>query len=434
MKITGRTASDIFESIRREAHAGRLTAGQALPPVRELAERLAINRNTVASAYKKLVAAGIAETLGRNGTVIRPSARAGEQEGMPPGSPLVDLSGGNPDPVWLPDPLQALAASGYKPTLYGEPVLDPELEGLARQWLGPDRRGDYRLTLAHGAVDAIERLFSAYLVPGDKVAVEDPCFLGSLNTLRCAGLGAAPVAMDEHGMRPECLEAALAEGAQAVLCTPRAQNPTGCNLSGKRARELSRVLSHHPHVLVIEDDHFALLAQAPYFSIAPPSSARWALVRSVSKGLGPDLRIAFVASDADTAARLGMRLAPGTTWVSHLLQAAVRGLLGSELAMARIRAAGGVYAERREALIVALQAQGLAAQQPCDGLNVWVPLPARADASRVAQALAQTGWCVRAGNAFAVESVVPALRITVSTLDPAAATRFASRLACCLRE
>jgi DNA-binding transcriptional MocR family regulator len=83
-------------------------------------------------------------------------------------------------------------------------------------------------------------LFAAYLVPGDKVAVEDPCFLGSLNTLRCSGLGAAPVAMDEYGMRPEALEAALAEGAQAVLCTPRAQNPTGCNLSGKRARTQPR--------------------------------------------------------------------------------------------------------------------------------------------------------------------------------------------------
>lgn len=434
MKITGRTASEIFENIRREAHSGRLAAGQALPPVRELAERLAINRNTVAAAYKKLVAAGIAETLGRNGTVIRPSARAGEQEGMPPGSPLVDLSGGNPDPAWLPDPLRALTASGYKSTLYGEPVLDPELERLARQWLGPDRRDDYSLTLAHGAVDAIERLFSAYLVPGDKVAVEDPCFLGSLNTLRCAGLGAAPVAMDEHGMHPEALETALAEGAQAVLCTPRAQNPTGCNLSGKRARELSRVLARHPHVLVIEDDHFALLAQAPYFSIVPPTSTRWALLRSVSKGFGPDLRIAFVASDAGTAARLGMRLAPGTTWVSHMLQAAVRGLLGSELAMAHIRAAGEIYAERREALIAALRAQGLAAQQPCDGLNIWLPLPAGADASRVAQALAQLGWCVRTGDAFAVESDAPALRITVSTLESAAATRFASQLGRCLRE
>ncbi|WP_213152805.1 hypothetical protein [Pseudomonas aeruginosa] len=70
-------------------------------------------------------------------------------------------------------------------------------------------------------------------------------------------------------MRPQALEAALANGAQAVLCTPGAQNPTGCGLSERRARELRRVLARHPHVLVIEDDNFALLAEAPYFSIAP---------------------------------------------------------------------------------------------------------------------------------------------------------------------
>lgn len=434
MKITGNTASDIFESIRREARAGRLAPGRALPPVRELANRLEVNRNTVAAAYRKLVVAGIAETLGRNGTVIRPPARAGEQEGMPPGSALMDLAGGNPDSAWLPDPLQALAASGYQPTLYGAPVLDPELERLARQWLGPDCRNGCSLTLTHGAVDAIERLFVAYLVPGDRVAVEDPCFLGSLNTLRCAGLKAGPVAMDAQGMLPEALEAVLAAGAQAVLCTPRAQNPTGCSLTDRRARDLRRVLTRHPHVLVIEDDHFALLARSPYFSIVPPTTTRWALVRSVSKGFGPDLRMAFVASDQGTAARLGMRLAPGTTWVSHLLQAAVRELLASDGEMARIRAASETYALRREALIVALQAEGLAAQQPCEGFNVWLSLPEGTEAARVAQALARLGWCVRTGEVFAIASDVPALRITTSTLEPTDAARFASHLNRCVRE
>ena len=432
MKIAGSTASDIFESIRREAHAGRLAAGQSLPPVREVAARLEVNRNTVAAAYRKLVAAGIAETLGRNGTVIRPPTRLGEQEGRPPGSALTDLASGNPDPAWLPDPLQALSASGYRPTLYGQPMFDPALERLARQWLGPDCRDGDGLVLTHGAVDAIERLLAAYLVAGDKVAVEDPCFLGSLNILRGAGLEAAPVAMDAQGMRPQALEAVLTEGAQAVLCTPRAQNPTGCSLSAKRARELRRVLTRHPHVLVIEDDHFAPLAEAPYFSVAPVTTRRRALVRSVSKSLGPDLRLAFVVADADTAARLGARLAPGTTWVSHLLQAAVCGLLGSAAVTARIHAARGAYALRRQALIDALRAQGLAAQQPCDGFNVWVPLPAGTDAARVAQALAQRGWCVRTGEAFSIASTALALRVTVSTLEPAQATRFAAQLRACL--
>ena len=427
-KITGSTASAIFESIRREAHAGRLVAGQSLPPVRDMAERLRVNRNTVAAAYKKLVAAGIAETLGRNGTVIRPAARQGEQEGLAPGSSLADLASGNPDPAWLPDPSRVLGAAGYRPALYGEPVLDGDLERLARQWFGADWRAGDGLTLTHGAVDAIERLLAVYLVPGDKVAVEDPCFLGSLNTLRCAGLEALPVAMDHQGMRPEALEDAISAGAQAVLCTPRAQNPTGCGLSEARAGALREVLGRHPHVLVIEDDHFALLARAPYFSIAADTTTRRALVRSVSKGFGPDLRLAFVASDPGTAGRLALRLAPGTTWVSHLLQAVVRDLLGSDSVWAHLEAARDAYQGKRDALVQALRAEGLDALQPCDGFNVWVPLPAGSDAEAVASALARQGWCVRTGEPFAITPPAAALRVTISTLEPVDAARFAAHL------
>lgn len=192
------------------------------------------------------------------------------------------------------------------------------------------------------------------------------------------------------------------------------------------------MLARHPHVLVIEDDHFALLAETPYFSIAPAATTRRALVRSVSKGFGPDLRLAFIATDAGTAARLGMRLAPGTTWVSHLLQAAVRGLLGSDAATARLHAAKTAYAMRRKALIDALGAVGIAARQPCDGFNVWIPLPEDRDVHRTAQSLARCGWAVRTGDAFAIAPAAPALRVTVSTLEPGDAARFAAQLRDCL--
>ncbi|HDS1039852.1 TPA: GntR family transcriptional regulator, partial [Stenotrophomonas maltophilia] len=65
MKITGRSAEAIFDSIREGIGGGRLAAGSLLPPVRDLAEQLGVNRNTVAAAYKRLDAAGLASTGGR---------------------------------------------------------------------------------------------------------------------------------------------------------------------------------------------------------------------------------------------------------------------------------------------------------------------------------------------------------------------------------
>lgn len=102
--------------------------------------------------------------------------------------------------------------------------------------------------------------------------------------------------------------------------SPRAHNPTGCNPSAPRARALSRVLAKHPHVVVILDDHFALLSNAAYHSALPAGTRRWALVRSLTKALGPDIRMALVASDEATSRQLRLRLASGTNWVSHLLQ------------------------------------------------------------------------------------------------------------------
>ena len=114
--------------------------------------------------------------------------------------------------------------------------------------------------------------------------------------------------------------AAAMLGVRAVVCTPRAQNPTGASLSERRAQELRDVLREHPYVLVIEDDHFSMLSRSPFRSLIGPDHRRWALVRSVSKFLGPDMCLAVTASDPETARRLAMRLTPGTTWVSHLLQ------------------------------------------------------------------------------------------------------------------
>ena len=81
MKIQGKTAAEIFDCVRALLQSGQLRPGQALPPVRDLAVELDINRNTVAAAYKRLSAAGIAVTQGRLGTIIREPSGPGEQEG-----------------------------------------------------------------------------------------------------------------------------------------------------------------------------------------------------------------------------------------------------------------------------------------------------------------------------------------------------------------
>ena len=433
MKITGKTSVEIADCIRALVQNDTLRPGDSLPPVRELADTLEVNRNTVAAAYQRLVQAGVAVTQGRLGTTISRPPSTGEQEGLSNGSPLIDLADGNPSPQWLPDPMALLAGASSRAFLYGDDTILPDIQALAQAWFKGDCPGDWTLELTGGAVDAIERLAVAHLVPGDRVAVEDPCFLGTINALRLAGMRTIGVEVDGDGMRPEALRAVLEGGARAVMLTPRAHNPTGCSLTKRRADALKRVIAEFPGVLVIVDDHYALLAETPYHSVIPTSTQRWALVRSVSKGLGPDLRVGLVACDRDTADRLRTRLASGMNWVSHILQAIVAQALHSKDVQKKLAGARDDYAQRRAALRSALLAVGIEVPEPSGGFNLWIPLPPGArDAKEVAYGLARRGWLVRVGSAFDVSAASQALRITVSRLDAATAERFAHDLKSCL--
>ena len=423
MTIRGKTSAAIFDSVRSLTQSQKLLPGDALPTVRELAAELGISRNTVAAAYRRLTVAGITSTQGRLGTIIRNPYEAREQEGGLADTPLTDLASGNPRAQWLPDIGAALQAKPYQARLYGEPTVNTGLQDYIQQWMAPDCPAPFDIDLAHGAVDAIERLLNAHLVAGDKVAVENPCFLSSINTLRTLGLQAVGIPVDAEGMRPEALDEALSKGARAIILTPRAQNPTGCSLSEKRARALTRVIAKHPNALIIVDDHFALLSRKPYHSVIPKDAARWALIRSFTKALGPDIRVAAIASDPSSANQLRLRLASGTSWVSHLLQDIVEVSLTQPESIALMNKAGQDYAQRRDMLAAALQTQGIECMAQGDGLNLWVPL--QGDDQAVALSLARYGWLVRHGGSLSVQDPVPGLRITISNIDAAQCEQLA---------
>ncbi|MCC4907331.1 aminotransferase class I/II-fold pyridoxal phosphate-dependent enzyme [Microbacterium sp. cx-59] len=433
-RIRGDSAAEIADSIRDLVERGAFGSGDSLPPVRTLADTLHVNRNTIVSAYRQLAAAGIVVTRGRGGTLIAPRSPVA-QEGFATGTVLRDIGTGNPDPARIPDASAALAGVVGRPVLYGEPVIDRGLEAWATEWmragLAPADR--MRLTITSGAVDAVERLLAQALTRDDPVALEDPCFLASIQTVRLGGYRAVAVPVDDQGMTVAGVQAALEAGVRAIVCTPRAQNPTGASLTAERAAQLRAVLADYPYVLIIEDDHFSLLSSQPFHSIIGADHARWALVRSVSKFFGPDMCLAVTASDPDTAGRLAMRLSPGTTWVSHLLQRLVHALATDADATRTVSEAAAHYAARNAAFARLLVAQGVPASVG-DGLNLWVELPVAARA--VSARLMRRGWLARTGDEFVLSDPAASrrLRLTVHDLDDADAERLAADLAIAVGE
>lgn len=385
--------------------------------MRELATQLGVNPNTVAAAYRTLRERGVIETAGRRGSRVRSrpasTVRGSLRIEAPPG--VRDLGEGNPDPALLPDIGEALAAAARaytrRPGMYGEAPVLPELAEFARAAMDADGVPAGPLAVASGALDAIERVLSAHLKPGDAVAVEDPGWGGLLDLVPALGLRALPVALDDEGPLPGEVERALRAGARALVVTDRAQNPTGAAVSGRRAAELRAVLAEHPGVLLVEDDHGHAIVDLPLHPLAGVTD-RWAFVRSVAKAYGPDLRLAVLTGDALTVDRVTGRQQLGPGWVSRLLQRAVVHLWMSGAVDAAVIARS--YGERRDALIGALDARGVPAYGRT-GMNVWVPV---SDETGAVARLLHSGWVVAPGARFRVESP-QGMRLTVSPLAAA---------------
>ena len=431
-QIRGSGSSQIASSIEQGVRAGGLGPGTRLPTVRTLAARLGVSPTTVAAAYRGLQARGLLFARGRRGTRVafRPPVAGlatARPEAPPRGRPLRNVADGNPDPALLPPLRPALARLPTRPRLYGEPTHSPELLALAERQLGADGIPTEAVAIVAGALDGIERVLQAHLRPGDRVAVEDPGYAGVLDLVPALGLAAEPMAVDDSGPLPQELARALRAGAKAVILTPRAQNPTGAALDEPRGRALRAVLDRHQGALLIEDDHAGPVAGARALSLAAGGRDSWAVVRSVSKSLGPDLRLAFLAGDATTVARVEGRQRLGSGWVSHLLQGIVANLLSAEGTHGLLAEATRRYAERRAALIAALGALGIGAHGR-SGMNVWVPVP---EELGTVQRLADRGWAVRGGERYRLRSP-PALRITIARLRPEDARRLAADVARCL--
>ena len=396
-----------------------------MPSVRALATQLGLSPATVAAGLAELRRRGVIVTEERRGTrIAHASALAWTTASMPVPPGALDLSRGNPDPALLPDLTRALRTLELPRRLYGEPAVVAELLELAREQLRADGLDGQEVCVVSGALDGIERVLAVHLRAGDRVAVENPGYAALFHLLRAHGLGLEPVRVDEYGMLPDSLEWAMGRGVQALVITPRGQNPTGAALDGERALQLRAVLERFPGTLVIEDDHLGAVASSPLHSIAL-TSERWAATRSVAKALGPDLRLAVLTGDSQSIARVGALQAAAPGWVSHILQRLVLALLADPEVGALIECARDTYTDRREWLLGRLAAHGIAASARC-GLNVWIPV---AEETSVVAGALERGWVLQPGSPYRLADSPPAVRVTISALEREQATRLAEDLA-----
>lgn len=241
------------------------------------------------------------------------------------------------------------------------------------------------LIVTTGSQQALDLVGKTLIDPGDKVIVEGPTFLATIQCFRLYGADLVSAPIDGHGVQTDRLEQLIIEHKpKLVYLIPTFGNPSGAMLSLERRKRVLGLAVKYQTVIV-EDDPYGDL----YFDAAPPPSllalssqvpgSRELLVHcgSLSKVLSPGLRVGWMIAPPELLARATMCKQFSDAHTSTFAQATAAQYLKAGRMPATLARVRSVYAERATAMGDALRAQlggAIEFVQPSGGLFIWARL------------------------------------------------------------
>ena len=438
----------IAREIQRRIRSGALPPGAKLPTVRELSQQLRITRLTAHSAYEELQAGGWVEATVGRGTFVaqrREPAQAvelgrelsahgvlGDMLRMAQLPGLCSLAMADPAPEFYPAreferALVEALESGPQVLSYtspqGEPLLRTALVEVLRE-RGVDASPD-ELLITSGATQALALVAQTLARPGDVVLVEQPTYLGALNTLGALGLRVMGAPLDAGGLAVEALEPLIVTHRPRFLYTvPTFHNPSGACMSAARRAALLALAERH-QLPVVEDDIYAALAYEglpPAPLKASDASGLVVYLSSFSKSLFPGVRVGYVAATPQLIARLTAAKQADDLCSSPLLQRALAIFVQRGWMTAHQRRVVPRYRERRDALLTAMARSfpaGVRWTSPQGGFCSWITLPAGVSVTDLYLAAIECGVAFAPGDVFfAGPAPQPAMRLSFATQPP----------------
>jgi 2-aminoadipate transaminase len=300
------------------------------------------------------------------------------------------------------------------------------------------------LIVTTGSQQALDLLGKTMISPGDKVIVEAPTFLATIQCFRLYGAELITAPVDAHGVKTDELEKLIAQHKpKFVYLIPTFGNPSGAMLSLERRKRVLE-LAVNTQTLIVEDDPYGDL----YFGKAPPPSILSlckdlpgsrdyvAHCGSLSKVLSPGLRIGWMIAPPELLAKATMCKQFSDAHTSTFAQATAAQYLKAGRMPATLANVRKVYAERAEAMGRALKRElgdAIAFEQPGGGLFFWARLTGAngktKDANEFAKrAIEQLVAFVPGAPFFANNPDVSTLRLSFATADVAKIEEGVERL------
>jgi len=328
---------------------------------------------------------------------------------------LIPFAGGFPDPQTFPAAdaarfLEEIVSTGDLSALQYAPTrgLPGPLDALAQRLeaLQGRRPADGELLITSGGIEGLELLGKSFLERGDTVVVEGPTYLGGIMAFRSFEADVVAVGMDEHGLRVDELEQALANGLRPKLLytIPDHQNPAGVSLSTERRHTLAELARRHGF-LIVEDVAYRELgfdgeALPSLWSLAPDAVVQ---LGTTSKTFFPGVRLGWAAGPAEVVEQLAVAKQNTDQCAAALGQKlfeayARRGAMDEQLRRSR-----ALYRRRCERLLAALERtmpRRVSWTRPAGGFFTWLTLPPGLAAGDFARGAAAAGVAVVPGVPF----------------------------------
>ena len=350
---------------------------------------------------------------------------------------IISFAGGFPDPALFdvegirqstaavlsatPGPvLQYGATEGYQPLR----------EGISAYMKGKGSTVDPAgLIVTTGSQQALDLIGKTMISPGDKVIVEGPTFLATIQCFKLYGADLISAPVDAHGVRVDVLEQLIDQHKpKLVYLIPTFGNPTGATLSLERRKRVLEIAAR-TQTLVVEDDPYSEL----YFDTPPPPSllslsdsvpgSRDWLVHcgSFSKILSPGLRVGWMIAPPELLSKATICKQFSDAHTSNLTQATAAHYLTLDRLNATLAVVRKTYAERARVMAACLRSDlgdAIEFNQPQGGMFFWARLSGDRNANDFAKrAIEKLVAFVPGAPFFANAPDLSTLRLSFATAD-----------------
>ncbi|MDQ6649806.1 MAG: PLP-dependent aminotransferase family protein [Actinomycetota bacterium] len=331
---------------------------------------------------------------------------------------VVSLAGGMPYTTALPlDAIgemvrELVVGAGATALQYGSGQGDPQLRELICTVMaleGIDASPE-DVVVTVGSQQALDLVTKVFCDPGDVILAEAPSYVGALGTFSAYQAEVVHVAMDDDGLVPAALRAALAAVQTAgkrvkfLYTVPNFHNPAGVTLAEVRRDEVLEIAAE-AGVLVLEDNPYGLLGfdSEPMRALRARRPDGVLYLGSFSKTFAPGLRVGWVLAPHAVREKLVLASEAAILCPPAFTQSVVARYLSTQPWQEQVKVFRELYRERRDATLDALGQffpAGATWTVPAGGFYVWATLPGGLDAKAMLPRAVHSRVAYVPGTAF----------------------------------